>query len=137
MKSYCLLIIAFAINSCDDGDLIQENISFEDVKTVQSCTNGIIYKLKDQEALLLDVPEETFVNEASTTTLISAQTQKVYRFYNGTVSTENICATIPPATPIVTDQWTAKKGQIVITTSAKKESNTTPNSTKIMIIFIT
>jgi hypothetical protein len=35
-------------------------------KTVQSCTNGIIYKLKDQEALLLDVPEETFVNEAST-----------------------------------------------------------------------
>ena len=126
-----LLLIAFAINSCDDGNLIQENISFEDVEAVESCTNGIIYKLKDQESLLLDVPEETFVNETSTTTLDISTNRVVYRFYNGTVSTDNICATIPPATPIVTDQWTATKGQIVITTTAKKESNTTPNSTKI------
>jgi hypothetical protein len=130
-KVISLLIIAFAINSCDDGNLIQENISFEDVETVESCTNGIIYKLKDQESLLLDVPEETFVNEASITTLDISTNRVVYRFYNGTVSTDNICATIPPATPIVTDQWTATKGQIVITTKAKKESNTTPNSTKI------
>ena len=130
-KVISLLLIAFAINSCDDGNLIQENISFEDVETVESCTNGIIYKLKDQESLLLDVPEETFVNETSTTTLDISTNRVVYRFYNGTVSTDNICATIPPATPIVTDQWTATKGQIVITTTAKKESNTTANSTKI------
>lgn len=130
-KIISLLLIAFAINSCDDGNLIQENISFEDVETVESCTNGIIYKLKDQESLLLDVPEETFVNETSTTTLDISTNRVVYRFYNGTVSTDNICATIPPATPIVTDQWTATKGQIVITTTAKKESNTTANSTKI------
>tara|TARA_R110000868_G_scaffold134360_6_gene346318 strand:+ start:1140 stop:2087 length:948 start_codon:yes stop_codon:yes gene_type:complete len=130
-KIISLLLIAFAINSCDDGNLIQENISFEDVEAVESCTNGIIYKLKDQESLLLDVPEETFVNETSTTTLDISTNRVVYRFYNGTVSTDNICATIPPATPIVTDQWTATKGQIVITTTAKKESNTTANSTKI------
>ncbi len=130
-KVISLLLIAFAINSCDDGNLIQENISFEDVEAVESCTNGIIYKLKDQESLLLDVPEETFVNETSTTTLDISTNRVVYRFYNGTVSTDNICATIPPATPIVTDQRTATKGQIVITTTAKKESNTTANSTKI------
>jgi hypothetical protein len=39
--------------------------------------------------------------------------------------------TIAPATPVVTEQWTATKGQIVITTTPIKVANTTPNSTKI------
>jgi hypothetical protein len=44
------------IHSCDDdGNLIQD-ISFESVTTTQSCTNGIIYKLKDQEAFTLTYP---------------------------------------------------------------------------------
>lgn len=131
-----LLFFAFVINSCDDGNLIQEDISFENIKITQSCTNGIIYKLKDQEALLLEVPATTFVNETSaanspTIIDISTSNRVVYRFYNGTVSSSTICETIPPATPIVTDQWLATKGQIVITTSAVKEPNATINGTKI------
>ncbi|MBU0941364.1 MAG: hypothetical protein KKD36_08025 [Bacteroidetes bacterium] len=131
-KVISLLIIVFAINSCDDGNLIQENISFEDVETVESCTNGIIYKLKDQEALIVDIPATTFTNETTTKTLdINTTNRVVYRFYNGTVSTDNICATIPPATPIVTDQWSASDGQIVVTTTPIKETNATTNGTKI------
>jgi hypothetical protein len=131
-----LLCIAFAINSCDDGNLTQEEISFESVKTTQSCTNGIIYKLKDKEALLLEIPSSTFVNETSPAGLptvldIGLTNRVVYRFYNGPVTSSTICETIPPATPIVTDQWTATKGQIVVTTSAIKVASTTPNSTKI------
>jgi hypothetical protein len=30
-----LLFIAFAINSCDDGNLVQEDISFADVTTTK------------------------------------------------------------------------------------------------------
>lgn len=127
-----LLFIAFAINGCDDGNLIQENISFEDIEATESCTNGIIYKLKDQEALLLDIPATTFTNETSTTTLeISATNRVIYRFYNGAVTSSTICETIPPATPVVTDQWTATDGQIVITTIPKVETNATTNGTKI------
>jgi hypothetical protein len=64
------------IHSCDDGNLIQEDISFESVTTTQSCTNGIIYKLKDQEALLPDIPATTFTNETATTTLEISTTNR-------------------------------------------------------------
>jgi hypothetical protein len=34
-KKLSPIIIAFAINSCDDGNLVQEDISFADVTTTQ------------------------------------------------------------------------------------------------------
>jgi hypothetical protein len=38
---------------------------------------------------------------------INNSNRVVYRFYNGIVSTNNICETIAPASPTVTDQWNA------------------------------
>ena len=131
-----LLFVALFLNSCDDGNLIQEDISFEDVAT-QSCnTNNIIYKLKDKEALILEIPESSFTNEPSlvgspTIIDINSANRVVYRFYNGTVSSSTICETIPPATPIVTDQWTATAGKIQIFTTAVKTTNPIDNSTRI------
>ncbi|NRS90481.1 hypothetical protein HNQ02_003425 [Flavobacterium sp. 7E] len=132
-----LLVFAMLFNSCDDGNLIQEDISFEDVTATQSCTdNDIIYKLKDNEALLVEIPSVNFTDEDSdlteTTLTISSTTNRVvYRFYNGTVTADNICETIPPITPAVTDQWIATGGTIVITKEAKKETDATDNSTRI------
>jgi len=131
-----LLFVALFLNSCDDGNLIQEDISFEDVAT-QSCnTNNIIYKLKDKEALILEIPESSFTNEPSlvgspTIIDINSANRVVYRLYNGTVSSSTICETIPPATPIVTDQWTATAGKIQIFTTAVKTTNPIDNSTRI------
>jgi hypothetical protein len=131
-----LLALVMVLNGCDDGNLTQENINFEDI-TTQSCgTNNILYKLKDKESLLLEIPQTSFTNEPSTVgepTLldINSANRVVYRFYNGTVATANICETIPPATPIVTDQWTATDGKIAIFTTAVKTTNTTDNSTRI------
>ena len=132
-----ILICALAFNSCDDGDLILEDINFDDVK-IQSCsTNNIFYKLKEKEALLLEIPKSVFVNEPTipgTPTVIdieSSSNQVVYRFYNGTIATENICNTIPPALPNVTDQWTASSGKIQIITTTIKTTDATNNSTRI------
>ncbi|MBA4319521.1 MAG: hypothetical protein C0412_14055 [Flavobacterium sp.] len=132
-----ILICVLALNSCDDGDLILEDINFDDVDT-QSCdTNDILYKLKEKEALLLEIPKSVFVNEPTvpgTPTIIdidNATNQVVYRFYNGTIATENICNTIPPALPNVTDQWTASAGQIQIITTTIKSTDATNNSTRI------
>ena len=58
-----ILICALALNSCDDGDLILEDINFDDVDTQSCSTNDIIYKLKEKEALLLEIPKSVFVNE--------------------------------------------------------------------------
>jgi len=127
-----LLIFAVLLYSCDDGDLIQEDISFEDVVTQNCTTNGIIYKLKDNEALILEVLGLTFPTETVSQQLdINASNRVLYRFYNGAVTSTTICESIPPATPIVVDQWTTSGGKIVINTTAIKTTNTTDNSTKI------
>nr|WP_315164363.1 hypothetical protein [uncultured Flavobacterium sp.] len=127
-----LLVFALLLNGCDDGDLIQEDISFEDVAAQNCTTNDIIYKLKDSEALILEVLGFTFPTETISQELdINTSNRVLYRFYNGAVTSSTICETIPPATPIVMDQWTTSGGKIVINTTAIKTTNTTDNSTKI------
>ena len=131
-----LLFFLFVLNSCDDGNLVQEDITFENTATQSCSTNNIIYKLKDKEALILEIPESSFVNEPTLEGSpriinISSTNRVVYRFYNGAVSTNNICETIPPATPIVTDQWNATNGTIQIITSTVKSTDATTGRTKI------
>ncbi len=136
-KVVSLLVFVLLLNSCDDGNLILETINFEDAQTQSCSTNDIIYKLKDKEALLLEIPKTTFVNEptdpdAPTLIDIDNSTNRViYRGYNGTVASDNICNTIPPALPTVTDQWTATSGKIQIITTTITEAGSITGSTKI------
>lgn len=136
-KALSLLVLLALLNACDDGDLTQEDISFDEVSTQSCSTNDIIYKLKEQEALLLEIPESTFINEPTAVDdpieldISTTNNRVVYRFYNGTVANDNICETIAPATPVITDQWTATDGKIQIVTTAIKTTNTTDNSTRI------
>ncbi len=140
-KALSLFVILTLFNSCDDGNLTQEEISFDEVAT-QSCsntssTNTLLYKLKDKEALIMEIPNTSIVTEltAANDTIeldISTTSNRViYRFYNGTVATDNICESIAPATPVITDQWTAVSGKIQIVTTAAKTTNETTGATKI------
>lgn len=127
-----LLVFVLLLSGCDDGDLIQETINFEDVTTQNCSTNEIIYKLRDSEALILEIKNVTFPVETTIQELEISSTNRVYyRFYNGEVTSATICETIPPATPTVTNQWIATSGTIVITTTAVKPLNPDDNSTKI------
>ena len=131
-----LLAFVFLLNGCDDGNVIFEEIAFANPEVKSCSTNNIFYKLKEKEALLLEMdktelPSEPTLTDAPKIIDISGATRVVYRFYNGTVALDNICETIQPPTPVVTDQWTATAGKIEITTTAKKTTNTTDNSTKI------
>lgn len=140
-KALSLLVLLTLFNACDDGDLTQEDISFEDITQTQSCTNSstniLIYKLKEKEALILEIPKTTFpteitaVNDTIELDISATANRVVYRFYNGTVATANICETIAPATPVISDQWTAASGKIRIVTTANKTTDETTNATKI------
>ena len=132
-----LLFFVLLLNGCDDGDLILESIDFEDTVT-QSCSdNDILYKLKESEALLLEIPKTVFVNEPTDSSapividIDNATYRVIYRFYNGAVAADNICNTIPPATPYVTDQWTAISGKIEITTTTVTTAGSIAGSTVI------
>jgi hypothetical protein len=130
------LILALVISSCNDGDLTQEVISF-DTATTQSCSsNNVIYKIKGQEALLIQIPSNSFPTEPTPINQpviinISSANRVVYRFYNGAITSSTFCETIPPSTPTVTDEWLASAGKIQITTTAVKTTNATTGRTSI------
>lgn len=131
-KIFSIFFLAVILNSCDDGDLTQETINFDSV-TAQKCnTTNIIYKVKENEALLIDASQIIFPTEETTQEIdINTTNRVIYRFYNGTVTSATLCETIPPANPIVVDDWIATGGKMVITTKAVKPLNQTDNSTRI------
>ena len=135
-KALYILITALLFNSCDDGNLTQEVISFDTVTTQSCSSNNVIYKIKGQEALLLQIPASSFTNEPTPVGSpisidINSTNRVVYRFYNGTVSSSMFCETIPPSSPTVTDEWIATAGKIQITTTAIKTTNATTGKTSI------
>lgn len=132
-----IIALVFLINACDDGDLQVENIDFEDV-TAQKCSSkDVIYKIKDSEILFIEIPLETyFLNDETPvdtprTVQISSTVKVTYRQYNGNVTQDNICPTVPSATPNVLEEWTATSGTIQITSTAIKSTNSTTGSTRI------
>ena len=137
-RFFSLMIFILLLNGCDDGNLTLETINFEDADTKSCTTNNILYKLKEKEALLLEIPKTEFENEPTADPnfpkiidIDNSTYRVVYRFYDGIVSTNNICSTIPPAKPYANDQWTASSGKIEILTTTIKSTDATNNSTKI------
>ncbi len=122
--------------ACDDGNVTVQNINFDSV-TAHNC-NDLVYKLNSNEAFIIEITENAlaFTNEPTVsntpkTYQISSANHVVYRFYNGTVATANICSTISPATPSVSEEWIATSGTIEITTTANKSTNSATNGTRI------
>ncbi|MFH7015096.1 hypothetical protein [Flavobacterium sp. FlaQc-47] len=142
MKKYAsLLLFALLLNGCDDGDLTVDTIDFDDTSiTSQSCdplTNNLIYRLKPQESLLIQLPDDKIINDPTLEgkpliyDIDNSTYRVVYRAYDGTVATANICGAIPPTSPKVTQEWQATAGQIVITTTPITDNTATDGSTKI------
>lgn len=140
MKKYAsLLLFALLLNGCDDGDLTVDEIDFESVTASQACdpeTSTLIYKLKDQEALLLQMPEDKIINDEKTYEYTidakgEGQYRVVYRAYDGKVSTANICGAIPPSTPKVTQEWLGTDGIINIVSKQNEVPNNTDGSSRI------
>jgi hypothetical protein len=131
-----ILVCVIAFSGCDDGDLIVDTIDFTDVATSSCTENNLLFKLKESESLILNVPKETFPDNATEVGVpivldVNATNQVVYSFYDGKVATGNICDLIPPANPNVKDQWKASSGIIQITITDVKKLDETNNSTRI------
>ncbi len=135
-KIISLLALLMLSYSCDDGDLEIKNIDFSEV-TAQKCSEkDVIYKIKDKEMLVLSIPASTFINDETPldspiVLSINSTNQVVYRQYNSDVSSDNICPTIPSATPSLLEEWNATAGTIEITSTAIKTTDATTNATRI------
>lgn len=130
----CLLIL----NSCDDGDFTAKGFNFDENAPVKSCTknDGLYYKISGPEALILETPPSSFVNEITpenqprTVSIDNNATKVVYRSFDANLSDSYFCSAIPPSSPKVTDEWKAltgvpgQSGFLEITTSAITDQNT-------------
>ncbi len=124
---------------CDDGDIsVTDAIRLDDALIVKCNFNTILYKIKDDQALLLEIADlsTAFENkEANKTPInISPTTNKLlFRTYNGTVKASNVCGTTFDINPTVKEEWIAQAGVIeIVTTVRKSEPNTTTNATTIL-----
>lgn len=124
MKKLIVLVASvFMLQACDDGDITLESFNFDTVN-IQECTdNNLIFKINNDELLLINIPESSFANvetpDGSPRIVnVTSANQIIYRIYSGNVTSSNICATIPPATPVVKKEWNATGGTIEIITDA-------------------
>lgn len=120
-KHIVLLASVFLLQACDDGDITLESFNFNP-ESVQNCTtNNLIFNINRNELLLLNIPESSFPTEETPDgspkiITVNSNDQIIYRIYSENVTSTSICDLIPPATPIVQQEWNATGGTIEITT---------------------
>lgn len=122
-KLFVLVASVFMLQACDDGDITLESFNFNSA-IVRECTdNNLIFKINDDEMLLINIPESSFANEETADgspriVTVNSSNQIIYRIYSGNVATTTICSLIPPASPTVKQEWNATGGTIEIITDA-------------------
>ncbi|MBE8723928.1 hypothetical protein [Flavobacterium hungaricum] len=122
MKKYaCLLIFSLLLNGCDDGDLTIATVEFGETIKPQLCSSTditLLYKLDNQKAFLVQLPKDGLKSTPGTYTydIDNTSYRALYRNFDGTVTTDNICGAIPPITPKVVEEWVAETGKIEIIT---------------------
>jgi hypothetical protein len=130
-KKLLLLLLPAVWFSCSDGDLQIGVIDF-DQETMQFCGSAdtsteLLFKISENEALILDLQSGLLENEASTDTLLSSipgQSQLIYRTFSEEVNKAYFCDPFPPATPVVSEEIQAGAGNVRIFTS-RNETDTT------------
>ena len=117
--------------ACSDGELQIETIDFDD-EALDFCGTAttdteLLFKLKDSEALILDLQSGLLQNEVSGDTLespIPAQSQLVYRILSEDVNDAYFCDAIPPVVPSVVEEIPAETGTVYIFTSLDPNDST-------------
>lgn len=132
-KIFTVIYFLLLITACDDGDFSIESFDFSSVQasSCQGINNQFfIFYVNGSESLLLQIPESNFINEITPEDSpriiqISSANRVVYRLYNNTITSQQICSAIPPANPTVVEEWNANSGIVQIRTFANRQTNET------------
>ena len=145
MKYLFVLCIFTLLLSCDDGNLQIETIDFDSV-AIDDCGNvavgqsNVLFKINDDEALILVLPSSALKNQVSETTITSevpSGSTLTYRLFSDGVDDDYFCDDIPVTTPTVIDDIEAEGGSILINTTTEDSITFTHEITLSGITFIT
>jgi len=151
MKKYFgLLFCLYALNSCDDGDMVMESFNFDGIASAgcpTTTTINTIFKISDNEALILKIDGKETIDDVELTAKtfpfrniiteednpriykINTLNRVIYRVFNSPVSASYFCQDIPPVSPSVISESTTLAngdGRIEITTSKIASDALTP-----------
>ena len=130
MKKIIVFIVCVCLFSCDDGAITLQSFDF-DRQSIQKCAdNNLFFKIKNDELLVINIPESNFANvvtpdDEPIEVTINASNTVIYRKYSGNLSSTTICSSLPPATPVVTKEWKATGGTILIETDERFDTDGT------------
>jgi hypothetical protein len=131
VKKGILLLLFTGLIGCSDGELQIETIDFDEVP-LNFCGSAttqteLLFKLKQFDALILDLEAGLIRNEASADTLrssIPGGSQVRYRLFDGAISASYFCDAVPPVSPKVVEEIPAEAGEVLIFTT-RSETDTT------------
>lgn len=138
MKKLALLLFAGAIfTSCNDGDLVFNDLNFNE--NVQKCSQkSIYYKLNGNEMLLLNMTgiiNDTIPLPLNQEFETPTSGNILYRQYSGKAVAASICDLIAPATPQVVEEFTVNSaGKIKYKRERRIIQKT--NDTKVSINYV-
>lgn len=131
--------------SCDDGDLQIETIDFDSV-AIQDCGDidvgkiNVLFKINENEVLILTLPNGILKNEISETditSIVPSASKISYRIFSDKVTQNYFCDEIPLTTPTVLEEVEAEGGSILITTTTTDSITFTHEIRLSEISFIT
>ncbi len=131
-KIVFFLVLLFAFFSCDDGDLTLDEINLDTGTDIDACTIEagvtLLFKINGAETLILDIPADLIVNEASETEIndgvatliprektLNSQAFCYYRSFDTTITSGYFCDELPSDINI-TLEYTAVSGTVEVTT---------------------
>lgn len=111
-KIFGLFASLLLLTGCDDGDMTFKSFNFSGAN-IQTC-NNYIFKVQGTEAMIMQLNPSFFVNVETgatpRTVTIGSGNSMIYRTYSDNVTSSSICSSLPPATPVVTDEYYAMPG---------------------------
>ena len=117
--------------ACSDGELQIENIDFDDVALkvcgTPTTDTQLLFKLKESEALILDLQSGLLRNEVTGDTLespIPSQSELIYRIFTEDVKDSYFCDAVPPVVPKVVEEIPSEAGTVLIYTSQNPSDTT-------------
>lgn len=135
MKKFLYLLLTLSlVTSCDDGDLIVTDFNFEN-RNLEWCgdtENQVLFNINNQqvhEALAfrfsLNTPTPRFLSTETGQLSIplTAENQVIYRVFDGEVTADYFCNSIPPVSPSVTEEFRSTSGGEVIINTTLNNSN--------------
>lgn len=126
MRRIFFFILLVAMVSCDDGDFVIESLEFDDTDVEASCDDTTLYKISDNatEALIMEITSSSidlFSLDTLTYTINNSTNKVLYRIFDDEVTDSYFCQNVPPTSPLVTEEWYAPSGTIIIVTTLEDD----------------